>query len=119
MPLVERMTIAGVGLIGGSLALAAKRAGLVGEVIGIGRTAANLAVAQKRGIVERIAAEPEEAADVDLIVLAAPVGSCAALADRLGPHARAGTVVTDVGSVKATLVDTLETVWPEPACVVG
>jgi prephenate dehydrogenase len=119
MPLVERMTIAGVGLIGGSLALAAKRAGLVGEVIGIGRTAANLAVAQKRGIVDRIAAEPKEAGDVDLIVLAAPVGSCAALADRLGPHARAGTVVTDVGSVKAMLVDTLEAVWPEPARVVG
>ena len=53
MPLVERMTIAGVGLIGGSLALAAKRAGLVGEVVGVGRTAANLQVARKRGIVDR------------------------------------------------------------------
>jgi len=119
MPLVERMTIAGVGLIGGSLALAAKRAGLVGEVLGVGRTAANLAVAQKRGIVDRIVSEPEEAADVDLIVLAAPVGTCAALADRLSPHARPTTVVTDVGSVKASLVEAIEGIWPEPSRVVG
>jgi prephenate dehydrogenase len=106
-------------LIGGSLALAAKRAGLVGEVLGIGRTAAKLAIAQKRGIVDRIVTEPEEGADVDLIVLAAPVGTCAALADRLVPHVREDTVVTDVGSVKATLVDTLEGIWSDPARVVG
>jgi prephenate dehydrogenase len=119
MPLVERMTIAGVGLIGGSLALAAKRAGLVGEVLGVGRTAANLAIAHKRGIVDRVVTEPAEAADVDLIVLATPVGSCAALAERLCPHARPTTIVTDVGSVKATVVEALEGVWAEPARVVG
>jgi prephenate dehydrogenase len=119
MPLVGRMTVAGVGLIGGSLALAAKRAGLVDEVVGVGRTAANLAVARKRGIIDRVATEAEEAADADLIVLATPVGTCAELGERLGAYARPTTIVTDVGSVKATVVEDLEAVWPEPARVVG
>ncbi len=53
--LFERVTIAGVGLIGGSLALAARAAGLIGEVIGCGRTESNLLVAQDRGIVAAVA----------------------------------------------------------------
>jgi prephenate dehydrogenase len=115
MPLVERMTIAGVGLIGGSLAAAARRAGLVGEVLGFGRTAANLAVARERGLVDRIVTDDAAAADVDLIVLATPVETCTALAERFRRHARASTVVTDVGSVKGTLVAALERVWRDGA----
>jgi prephenate dehydrogenase len=111
MPLVERMTIAGVGLIGGSLAAAARRAGLVGEVLGFGRTAANLAVAHERGLIDRIVTDDVAAADADLIVLATPVETCARLAERFRRHARPGTVVTDVGSVKGTLVAALERVW--------
>lgn len=119
MPLVERMTIAGVGLIGGSLAAAARRAGLVGEVLGFGRTAANLEVARARGLIDRIVTDDAAAADADVIVLAAPVETCGALAARFRNAARAGTVVTDVASVKGTLVDALEQVWPDPAQVVG
>jgi prephenate dehydrogenase len=119
MPLVERMTIAGVGLIGGSLAAAAREAGLVGEILGFGRTAANLNVARERGLVDRIVTDDAEAADADLIVLAAPVETCGALAARFRTAARPGTVVTDVGSVKGTLVNALEAVWPDPTRVVG
>jgi prephenate dehydrogenase len=119
MPLVERMTIAGVGLIGGSLAAAAREAGLVGEILGFGRTAANLNVARERGLVDRIVTDDAAAADADLIVLAAPVATCGALAARFRTAARPGTVVTDVGSVKGTLVDALEAAWPDPARVVG
>jgi prephenate dehydrogenase len=119
VPLVERMTIAGVGLIGGSLALAVKRAGLVGEVLGFGRTAANLDVARRRGIVDRVVGDPAEAGAADVVVLAAPVGACAALAARFAAGARPETILTDVGSVKATLVDDLERAWPHPARVVG
>ena len=111
MPLVERMTIAGVGLIGGSLAAAARRAGLVGEVLGFGRTAANLAVARERGLVDRIVTDDAAAADTDLIVLATPVETCAPLAARFRRYARPTTVVTDVGSVKGTLVAALERAW--------
>jgi prephenate dehydrogenase len=119
MRLAERMTVAGVGLIGGSLAAAARRAGLVGEVIGVGRSPGNLAVALDRGLVDRIATDDATAADADLIVLATPVGTCAPLAARLRPHARAGAVLTDVGSVKATLVTALEAAWGDAARVVG
>jgi prephenate dehydrogenase len=119
MPLVERMTIAGVGLIGGSLGAAVRERGLAAEVVGFGRTAANLAVARARGLVDRIAADEAAAADVDQSVLAAPVGSCASLAARLRRHARPTTIVTDVGSVKDTLVRALEDAWGDGGRVVG
>ena len=65
MPLVERMTVAGVGLIGGSLAAAAREAGLVGEILGFGRSAANLAIARERGLVDRVVTDDAAAADAD------------------------------------------------------
>ena len=119
MRLVDRMTIAGVGLIGGSLAAAAREAGLVGEILGFGRSTANLAIAKERGLVDRVVSDDAAAADVDLVVLAAPVRTCAVLAERFRRHARPTTIVTDVGSVKATLVAELERVWTAPGRVVG
>lgn len=119
-PLFGRLTVAGVGLIGGSLALAAREAGLVGEVVGFGRSEANLRVALDRGIVDRVAREPAAAAaGADAVLLAAPVGACAALADAFRPHVGPHTLLTDVGSVKGGLVDALEARWPEPGRVVG
>jgi prephenate dehydrogenase len=119
MRLADRMTIAGVGLIGGSLAAAAREAGLVGEVLGFGRTAANLEVARDRGLIDRIVTDDAAAAAADVIVLAAPVRTCGALAVRFAPHAKPTTIVTDVGSVKGTLVAALEASWRDPARVVG
>lgn len=119
-PLFDRLTVAGVGLIGGSLALAAREAGLVREVIGLGRSAENLRVARERGIVDRVATSPADAvAGAGAVVLAAPVGACAALAEQLRPHVAPGTLLTDVGSVKASLVSSLESRWTDPGMVVG
>jgi prephenate dehydrogenase len=119
-PLFARMAVAGVGLIGGSLALAARAAGLVGEVVGLGRSEANLRVARERGIVDRVAPDAAAAArGADVVVLAAPVGACAALAEAFRPHVAADAILTDVGSVKASLVDALEARWPDPGLVVG
>jgi len=115
----DRMLVAGVGLIGGSLALAAREAGLVGEIVGYGRSRENLAVARRRGLVDRIADAPGAAATADAIVLAAPVGASVALAEAFRPHARAGTVLTDVGSVKARVVADLEAAWRRVGPVVG
>jgi prephenate dehydrogenase len=115
-----RLTVAGVGLVGGSLARAARTAGLVDEVIGFGRSEANLRVALERGLVDRVTRDPAEAADgADAIVLAVPVGACATLADAFRPHARPGALLTDVGSVKAAVVDALETRWAGLGPVVG
>jgi len=114
------LTVAGVGLVGGSLAGAVRSARLAGEVVGFGRSAANLRVARERGLVDRATQDPAEAvADADAIVLAVPVGTCPALAERFRAHARAGTILTDVGSVKAGLVRALEARWSGVGPVVG
>jgi prephenate dehydrogenase len=119
-PLFARMTIAGVGLIGGSLGAAVRAAGLAGEVVGFGRSEANLRLALERGLVDRVARDPAAAAGgADAIVLAAPVGACAPLAAAFRPHAGAGTLLTDVGSVKGTVVEELESAWAGVGPVVG
>lgn len=118
--LFGRLTVVGVGLIGGSLALAARKAGLVDEVVGVGRSEANLRVARARGIVDQVATDPAAAvAGADVVVLAVPVGACAALAKSFRPHAAPGAVLTDVGSVKGSLVTALEAGWRDPGLVVG
>jgi prephenate dehydrogenase len=118
--LFDRMVIAGVGLIGGSLGLAARARGLVGESVGYGRGEENLRIAEQRGAVDRYSLTPAEAArDADLIVLAVPVRSLAAVAMDLLPHARPGVVVIDVGSVKASVVAALDAVVRPPSHFVG
>ncbi len=119
-PLFERVTIAGVGLIGGSLALAARAAGLIGEVVGYGRTEANLLVAQRRGIVDRYSRDATEAArDADLLLLAVPVNAMAAVVRACAPGLRAGSIVSDVGSVKAPVLEQVEAVLPPGVFFVG
>ncbi len=118
-PLFARLAIVGVGLIGGSLAAAARAAGLVGEVVGLGRSEANLRVARERGLIDRVAREPAAVGAVDAIVLAVPVGACRQVAEALRPHVPAGTLLTDVGSVKASVVRALEEAWAGVGPVVG
>jgi prephenate dehydrogenase len=119
-PLVDRLAIAGVGLVGGSFGLAVRKAGLAREVVGFGRGAENLDVARQRGLVDRATRDPAEAVrDADVVVLAAPLGACAALAATLRPHARRGAILTDVGSAKAEIVPALERAWAGVGPVVG
>lgn len=115
----ERAAIVGVGLIGGSLALAARAAGLIGEVVGLGRSAANLDVARQRGIIDRAVQDPAAIGPVDLVVLAVPVRSTARMAATLLPHLRPGVVVTDVGSVKGEVVAQCEAALPADRPFVG
>lgn len=118
--LFERVTIAGVGLIGGSLALAARASGLIGEVVGLGRSVANLHTAQQRGIIDRYSQQPHEAArDADLLLLAVPVRAMASVARACAPALRTGAVVSDVGSVKATVIRAVEAVLPAGVPFVG
>lgn len=118
--LFARLTIAGVGLVGGSLAGAARAAGLAGEVVGFGRQEANLRLAETRGLVDRVTRDAAEAVrDADAIVLAAPLEACADLAERFRVHARKGALLTDVGSVKGGIVAALEARWASVGPVVG
>lgn len=118
--LFDRVAIAGVGLIGGSLALAARAAGLIGEVVGYGRTEANLQTAKRRGIVDRYSLDAAEAArGADLLLLAVPVNAIGAVAQACAPVLRADAIVTDVGSVKATVIEQVEGVLPPGIAFVG
>lgn len=98
---IRKLAIFGVGLIGGSVALALKRAGAVNEVVGAGRSRTNLEAALKFGIIDHIAATPEQAAQgADVVLLAVPVGQMAALMQKIAPHLDADALVTDAGSTK-------------------
>lgn len=114
------MIVAGVGLIGGSLALAAKEKGLVGEVVGFGRNEANLRLAKTRGMLDRYFAAPERfPEEADFLVLGTPVGSIVPLAQAFLPRIKKGCLVSDVGSVKAELVGSMERLLKKDAFFVG
>ncbi len=117
--LIERAAVVGVGLIGGSLALAARQAGLIGEIVGVGRGQANLDVALERGCIDRSTTEVAEIGPVDLVVLAVPVRSTGAIVDSLAPHLQPGTILTDAGSVKGSVVAEVEAVLPPHCSFVG
>jgi prephenate dehydrogenase len=116
----ERLAVLGLGLLGGSLAWAARARGLAGEVVGCGRRPEPLRRARERGLVDRVALTPAEAvAGADLVVLATPVGTMGPLLAEAAPALAAGALVTDVGSVKAMLADTLPGLLPPGAVYVG
>jgi prephenate dehydrogenase len=97
----ERVAVVGVGLIGGSFALALKAAGLCGHVTGIGRGAANLQLALERGIVDTIA---QDVGDADLVLVATPVAQFPAVLGALAPRLKPAAIVTDAGSTKRDVV---------------
>ena len=111
--MIERLGLIGVGLIGGSLAAALREADYVREVVGYGRSLANLEDATRLGLIDAALPSPEAVArTADMVVLAVPVGSIstslAQIADSISPR----TIVTDVGSVKLGVVDAAREILP-------
>ncbi|MFT5534466.1 MAG: prephenate dehydrogenase [Burkholderiaceae bacterium] len=103
--MLKKVAVFGVGLIGGSFALALTRAGRVDHIVGFGRSPGVLVRAQALGIIDTIAASAEEAVrDADLVLIAAPVAQTGAILRAIQPHLQPGTVVTDAGSTKADVV---------------
>lgn len=118
--LFNRLVIVGVGLIGGSLGLAARERGLVGEVIGFGRTEANLRVAMARGIIDAYTFDPAEAArGADLLLLAVPVEATGSTAEKFVPFLQPGCIITDAGSTKERVVNIMERLLPSTLPFVG
>jgi prephenate dehydrogenase len=98
-----KLAIIGVGLIGGSFALALKQAKVAAHVVGVGRSAANLELALERGAIDSIAADPAAAArGADLVFLATPVSYYPKILSSMSLHSKA--VVTDAGSTKRDVV---------------
>lgn len=99
-----QITVIGTGLIGGSFALAARRAGFTGQIVGCDRETV-LAKARDFGAIDRVVTSPEEAVKgSDLVVLATPVGSIIDLLERVGPLVEGRALITDVGSTKMEIM---------------
>lgn len=106
---IDKLAVVGVGLIGGSLALALKEAGAVGHVVGIGRGLPNLETALKLGVVDSITQNlADGVAGADVVFLATPVQSLGSVAEQAMPYLKPGAIITDGGSVKQAVIDAVE-----------
>jgi prephenate dehydrogenase len=105
---IGKLVVVGVGLIGGSFALAMKRSGGTASVVGVGRSRNNLDTAQRLGIVDQaFTLEQRWTAELnaaDLVLVATPVGQTPSVLAAIAPHLGRETVVTDAGSTKQDVV---------------
>ncbi|MCW5605933.1 MAG: prephenate dehydrogenase/arogenate dehydrogenase family protein, partial [Burkholderiales bacterium] len=102
---IGKLVVIGVGLIGGSFALALKRAKAVKHVVGVGRTRRNLAAALKRNIIDEAHTDAARAVQgADLVLLGTPVGQMPEVMARIAPHLSPHTVVSDGGSTKQDVI---------------
>jgi prephenate dehydrogenase len=102
---IDRLVVIGLGLIGGSLALQLKKAGAVNEIVGVARTEQTLRRALELGVVDAVEEDLARAVrGADVVVVATPVQTIAAMFERLAPVLDASTIITDVGSVKGFVV---------------
>lgn len=110
--MIKHLSIIGVGLIGGSLALALKRAGYCRRITGVGRDAGRLQGAVATGVVDDY--ETDFAAGVagaDVVLVAVPLNSCADVFEKIRGHLKAGAVLTDAGSAKGSVIDDVRRVF--------
>lgn len=114
------MTIIGVGLLGGSLGLAARRAGLADEIVGVGHRTSTLDQARRRGAIDRYTTDPcEGVRQADLVVLCTPVSLFGPTIEKCAPDLQPGCIVTDVGSTKAEPMAAIAAHLPPHCHLVG
>lgn len=110
----ERIALIGIGLIGASIALAARQQGVVKHIGVCTRRADTLAEAKSLGLGDSYTLDATEAVkDADLVVLCTPVGAFAAVAKQIAPHLKSGAILTDVGSVKEHVLKSVGPHVPE------
>lgn len=110
------VTIVGVGLIGASLGLALKQAGVAAKVLGVGRSKENLDQAQKMGAIDDVVDLVEAAKQSDVIVLCVPVAQMRAAFEVIEPHLESRTMITDAGSTKGDVIVAAKEVLGKKAC---
>jgi cyclohexadieny/prephenate dehydrogenase len=104
-PQFKRLALIGFGLIGGSIARAAKAQGLAEEIVTTARSEQTRARVAELGVVDRVVATNAEAVKgADLVILCIPVGACGPVAQEIAPHLAADAIISDVGSVKGAIV---------------
>lgn len=108
-PMFDRIALVGIGLIGSSLARVIRREGLAGEIVVSTRSADTLARAEQLGLGDRYTDDPAEAVKgADLVIVSVPVGASGAVAEHIAPWLKAGAILTDVGSTKASVIAQME-----------
>jgi len=110
------VTIVGVGLIGASLGLALKKAGVVTKVLGVGRSKENLDQAQKMGAIDGVVDLVEATKQSDVIVLCMPVAQMRAAFEIIEPHLEPRTMMTDAGSTKGDVILAAKEVLGKKVC---
>ena len=104
--MIKHLCVIGVGLIGGSLALALKKAGTVEKVTGIGRSLQNLQSAQKLSVIDHYTTDYASAlADADMVFVSVPIGAMGDVFARIKPHLKPAAILSDGGSAKQTVID--------------
>jgi cyclohexadieny/prephenate dehydrogenase len=104
-PIFAKVALVGVGLIGSSMARAMRRAGVAAHIAGYTPRAETLERARAAGFADSLHGDIASCVkDADLVVLATPVGTYAALAEQIGPHLKRGAILSDVGSVKSAVI---------------
>jgi prephenate dehydrogenase len=117
---MPKIAIIGTGLIGGSLGLAIKKAGVKAEIVGTSRNHGNANHARKMGAIDRAVRTPEEAVEAaDLVIVATPPTSVRATLQAIAPHLMEDCIVTDVTSTKAQVLAWAEEILPENVHFVG
>lgn len=102
--MINKLVIFGVGLIGGSFAMALRQADFARKIVGFGRNMENMSSALGTYVIDEIGMDVETVKDADLVVLAVPVGQMGAIMASIAPHLASHTVVTDMGSTKQDVV---------------
>lgn len=101
----NRLAIIGVGLIGGSLARAVRKAGGCTEVVGCGRNTSHLEKAVSLGVIDRFETDVAAAVEgADMVVVAVPLGAMASVFKQMSPHLLPDATITDVGSAKSSVI---------------
>ena len=104
-PIFERLALIGVGLIGSSIARAARAEGVVRSIVATARSGATRRRVAELGIADQVTETNAAAvAGADLVIVCVPVGQCGAVAAEIGAHLKAGATVSDVGSVKSSVI---------------
>ena len=114
--MIKKITIIGVGLIGGSLAKAIKNNNLAEVVFGFGRNLSRLELAQKSNIIDQYSIDISEALDgASIVVIATPVGTFESILRELKPYITEGMIITDVGSTKTGIAKSAREILVEMA----
>lgn len=116
--MIKKVSIIGVGLIGGSLSLALKRANPRITIVGYDKKDV-LRRALRRGAIDRAAQNLEVAAQADVVILAVPVLTILQLIPKIARYVKSGTIVTDVGSVKSEIVKRAKKYFNEDINFIG